>query len=139
MFGAGAKSAGSINEAKPKPANNQGQTSLTGKNPFAILKASAIASVSSAVFPNNFTNLPKAMPPFLGQLESGKKYCLVLDLDETLIHNVEVSCPCLIIAVRCGEFLYGETRLRPVHRDDGQVLRDRHFHCRAARVRGLGN
>jgi hypothetical protein len=44
---------------------NQCQTSLTGKNPFAILKASAIASNQSAVFPNNFANLPKVMPPFL--------------------------------------------------------------------------
>lgn len=33
--------------------------SMTGKNPFAILKASAIATPTSAVFPNNFTNLPK--------------------------------------------------------------------------------
>ena len=138
MFGAGAKSAGSINETKPKPVTNQGQTSLTGKNPFSILKASAIASISSAVFPNNFTNLPKATPPFLGQLESGKKYSLVLDLDETLIHNVEVSRPFLMIAVWCGEFLYGETRLCPVHRNDGQVLRNRHFHCSAAGICGLG-
>ena len=70
---------------------NQGQTSLTGKNPFAILKASAIASTSSAVFPNNFTNLPKVSPPFLDPLEPAEvgSYCLVLDLDETLIHNVE--------------------------------------------------
>jgi len=66
VFGAGAKSAGSINETKPKVTNNQGQTSLTGKNPFSILKASAIASMQSAVFPNNFTNLPKVSPPFLG-------------------------------------------------------------------------
>ena len=75
---------------------NQGQTSLTGKNPFAILKASAIASTSSAVFPNNFTNLPKVSPPFLDALESGEEgnvYTLVLDLDETLIHNVEVCNP----------------------------------------------
>lgn len=67
---------------------------MTGKNPFAILKASAIASTSQAVFPNNFTNLPKATPPFLDPLtpeEEGKIYTLVLDLDETLIHNVEVS------------------------------------------------
>ena len=63
---------------------------MTGKNPFAILKASAIANMTSAVFPNNFTNLPKVMPPFLGPMEVGKKYCLVLDLDETLIHNVDV-------------------------------------------------
>jgi hypothetical protein len=55
------------------------------------LKASAIASVSAATFPNNFTNLPKVSPPFLGPIEESKKYCLVLDLDETLIHNVEVS------------------------------------------------
>jgi len=67
--------------------------SLTGKNPFAILKASAIASTSTAKFPNNFTNLPKVTPPFLPPLEGEAKnttYTLVLDLDETLIHNVEV-------------------------------------------------
>jgi TFIIF-interacting CTD phosphatase-like protein len=44
------------------------------------------------VFPNNFTNLPRVYPPFLAPLE-GKditdRYTLVLDLDETLIHNVE--------------------------------------------------
>ena len=64
---------------------------MTGKNPFAILKASAIASTSSAVFPNNFTNLPKVSPPFLDPLppDQADSYCLVLDLDETLIHNVE--------------------------------------------------
>jgi len=67
-------------------------TSLTGKNPFAILKASAIASSQTAQFPNNFTNLPKVQPPFLPPLEGDTKastYTLVLDLDETLIHNVE--------------------------------------------------
>lgn len=70
---------------------NQGQTSLTGKNPFAILKASAIASPATAVFPNNFANLPKVSPPFLDPLSEEEKdmYTLVLDLDETLIHNVE--------------------------------------------------
>lgn len=76
---------------------NQGN-SLTGKNPFAILKASAIASTSTAKFPNNFTNLPKVTPPFLPPLEGEAKnttYTLVLDLDETLIHNVEVSSPIL--------------------------------------------
>jgi len=69
-----------------------GANSLTGKNPFAILKASAIASTSTAKFPNNFTNLPKCTPPFLPPLEGEAKtsmYTLVLDLDETLIHNVE--------------------------------------------------
>ncbi len=55
------------------------------------MKASAIASVSAATFPNNFQNLPKVSPPFLGPIQEDKKYCLVLDLDETLIHNVEVS------------------------------------------------
>jgi TFIIF-interacting CTD phosphatase-like protein len=54
------------------------------------LKASAIASTTNTTFPNNFTNLPKVVPPFLPPvLESDSKYCLVLDLDETLIHNVE--------------------------------------------------
>jgi len=68
--------------------------SLTGKNPFVILKASAIASSNAAKFPNNFQNLPKVFPPFLPPLEGEAKtttYTLVLDLDETLIHNVEVS------------------------------------------------
>ena len=45
---------------------------MTGKNPFAILKASAIASVSQAVFPNNFLNLPKVTPPFLGHIANKK-------------------------------------------------------------------
>ena len=64
---------------------------MTGKNPFAILKASAIASPATAVFPNNFANLPKVSPPFLNPLGEDEKdrYTLVLDLDETLIHNVE--------------------------------------------------
>lgn len=62
---------------------------MTGKNPFAILKASAIADPSTCVFPNNFTNLPKASPPFLEPLDGKDIYSLVLDLDETLIHNVE--------------------------------------------------
>ena len=67
---------------------------MTGKNPFAILKASAIASPTSAVFPNNFANLPRVYPPFLPPLDDSIKdstYTLVLDLDETLIHNVDVS------------------------------------------------
>jgi CTD small phosphatase-like protein 2 len=35
-------------------------------------------------------NLPKVTPPFLGPLETKEpRYTLVLDLDETLIHNVE--------------------------------------------------
>lgn len=92
VIGAGAKSAGSINDAIPvKQKVNKGETSLTGKNPFAILKASTIANLKQATFPNNFTNLPKATPPFLGPMQTDKKYCLVLDLDETLIHNVDVS------------------------------------------------
>ena len=98
VIGDAVKSAGSLNEktssGATKALGNQGQTSLTGKNPFAILKASAIASTSSAVFPNNFTNLPKVHPPFLDPLEPSvapTTYTLVLDLDETLIHNVEVS------------------------------------------------
>ena len=96
IYGAGAKSAGSItvdstSKGASKMLGNQGRTSLTGKNPFAILKASAIASTSQAVFPNNFQNLPKVSPPFLDPLEPSEKdtYTLVLDLDETLIHNVE--------------------------------------------------
>lgn len=65
---------------------------MTGQNPFAILKASAIASKSKTIFPNNFANLPKVSPPFLDPLPEHKKdstYTLVLDLDETLIHNIE--------------------------------------------------
>lgn len=95
VYGDAAKSGGSLNDKSSNGASkalgNQGQTSLTGKNPFAILKASAIASTSSSVFPNNFTNLPKVYPPFLDPLgpEEAGRYCLVLDLDETLIHNVE--------------------------------------------------
>lgn len=34
--------------------NPMNGSSITGKNPFAILKASAIASPTSATFPNNF-------------------------------------------------------------------------------------
>lgn len=48
--------------------------SMTGKNPFAILKASAIASPTSAVFPNNFTNLPKVIKIIL------KKTCVFYSL-----------------------------------------------------------
>ena len=57
-----------------------------------MLKASSIAASQQAQFPNNFTNLPKVHPPFLPPLEgreAEERYCLVLDLDETLIHNVE--------------------------------------------------
>ena len=67
-------------------------STLTGKNPSAILKASAIAASQPAQFPNNFQNLPKVAPPFLAPLEGSNitdRYTLVLDLDETLIHNVE--------------------------------------------------
>jgi Dullard-like phosphatase family protein len=67
-------------------------STLTGKNPFAVLKASSIAASQQAVFPNNFTNLPKVYPPFLNALmgkDAQEVYTLVLDLDETLIHNVE--------------------------------------------------
>ena len=69
-----------------------GNNTLTGKNPFAILKASAIAATQKVIFPNTFTNLPKVSPPFLPPLspeEKDTRYTLVLDLDETLIHNVE--------------------------------------------------
>ena len=69
-----------------------GNSTLTGKNPFAILKASAIAATQKSMFPNNFSNLPKVSPPFLPPLDPSQKdkvYTLVLDLDETLIHNVE--------------------------------------------------
>jgi hypothetical protein len=48
--------------------SGSGSSTLTGKNPFAILKASAIAATQKAVFPNNFTNLPKVSPPFLPPL-----------------------------------------------------------------------
>lgn len=93
VFGAGAKSAGSIENNLPVKTMklNKGETALTGKNPFAILKASAIASITQATFPNNFTNLPKASPPFLSKIQADKEYCLVLDLDETLIHNVDFA------------------------------------------------
>ena len=53
VYGAGAKSAGSIN-GPDRPSKSKGQTTLTGKNPFTILKASAIASTQAATFPNNF-------------------------------------------------------------------------------------
>jgi hypothetical protein len=127
-----------IQEPKPKPQNKRSPSkslsastktsgttnlvagsgsSVTGKNPFAILKASAIASTSSAIFPNNFTNLPKVFPPFLPPLEGEDKlkiYTLVLDLDETLIHNVEVSLMpnCL---VRSRQLLPGPAWLRSVY------------------------
>ena len=65
-----------------------------GRNPFAVLKASTVATNNKPVFPNSFTNLPNVSPPFLPPLdpsEKDTKYTLVLDLDETLIHNIEVS------------------------------------------------
>jgi hypothetical protein len=98
VYGAGAQSAGSIkgdstSKGASKVLGNAGKTSLTGKNPFTILKASALASKTAAQFPNNFANLPKVTPPFLEPLPPSDRpiYTLVLDLDETLIHNVEVS------------------------------------------------
>jgi len=111
VYGAGARSAGSINgpDQTQYKAKNRGQTSLTGKNPFAILKASAIASVSNTTFPNNFTNLPKVSPPFLEPKKAGdSKYCLVLDLDETLIHNVEYGSESFFL-VRPGCIQFIET------------------------------
>ena len=39
---------------------------------------------------NNNTNILQPVPPFLGEkINNGKKYTLVLDLDETLVHYVE--------------------------------------------------
>lgn len=69
VYGAGAKSGGTIDNAEvaPKAGNS---SSMTGKNPFAILKASAIADPATCVFPNNFTNLPKVSPPFLEPQET---------------------------------------------------------------------
>lgn len=46
------------------------------------------------MYPNNFMNLPKCTPPFLHPLkpdEEKNTYTLVLDLDETLIHNVDIG------------------------------------------------
>ena len=111
VFGAGARSAGSINgpDNQQVKVKSKGQTTLTGKNPFAILKASAIASVSNATFPNNFTNLPKVVPPFLEpRKEMDSPYCLVLDLDETLIHNVEYGSESYFL-VRPGCIQFIET------------------------------
>lgn len=93
VYGAGAKSSGSLEGDETSTKTSGGGSSMTGKNPFAILKASAIADPATCVFPNNFTNLPKVSPPFLEPLDRDSDiYTLVLDLDETLIHNVEVSC-----------------------------------------------
>ena len=81
---------------------------MTGKNPFAIFKASAIASPATAVFPNNFANLPKVSPPFLNPLGEDEKdrYTLVLDLDETLIHNVEYQNDSFfLVRPGCVEFI----------------------------------
>ena len=86
-----------------------GSSTLTGKNPFAILKASAIAATQKAVFPNNFTNLPKVSPPFLPPLTGKDKdtlYTLVLDLDETLIHNVEYGQDSFfLVRLGCVQFI----------------------------------
>jgi len=93
--GAG-KLAGDAIKPKKSDSSSSGaaasNSALTGKNPFAILKASAIASSSKTIFPNNFANLPKVFPPFLDPLPADQqdRYTLVLDLDETLIHNIEV-------------------------------------------------
>jgi hypothetical protein len=92
VYGAGAKSSGSLDSEDAVKPTGGSSSSMTGKNPFAILKASAIADPATCVFPNNFTNLPKVSPPFLDKLDTGvDTWSLVLDLDETLIHNVEVS------------------------------------------------
>lgn len=65
-------------------------SSLTQQNPFTILKPSFVAENSTPIFPNNFIDLPKVNPPFLPELiETDKKYTLVLDMDETLIHNID--------------------------------------------------
>jgi Dullard-like phosphatase family protein len=107
VYGAGAKSAGSIDDEPGKQIEASNSSSMTGKNPFAILKASAIADPATCVFPNNFTNLPKVSPPFLNPLEHGSdEYTLVLDLDETLIHNVDSGNDSFfLVRPGCVEFI----------------------------------
>lgn len=63
-------------------------------------------------------------PPFLGPISPDKKYCLVLDLDETLIHNVEVSKTNFWLKnlVWGRKLLFSKTRLRLIYRDYGLVL-----------------
>lgn len=61
------------------------------------------------MFPNNFTNLPKVSPPFLAPLSAEERdstYTLVLDLDETLIHNVEYGNESyFLVRPGCEEFI----------------------------------
>jgi len=51
--------------------------------------------------------LPKVSPPFLPQANpDGSEYCLVLDLDETLIHYVENGLDSyFLVRPYCKEFL----------------------------------
>lgn len=50
--------------------------------------------------------MPKATPPFLGKVLNNKEYCLVLDLDETLIHNVEYGSESyFLIRPGCVQFI----------------------------------